>query len=153
TIGFTAFWGLPQTTYELVSAAMQNFLNGRNAAEVSMISDGIALLEEHAKAEREGIDSAMEEFVHLKDNWKTTAPASSATGGGQVIARPRLPGTDNNNPLLADSDLPKRIEEKKQQIKETEEERRRQLSEMKAQMAGLLGTYTPSHPAVVALQR
>src|SRR6185436_19727556 len=38
-------------------------------------------------------------------------------------------------------------------IQETQGERRHQLAEAKAQMAGLLATYTPSHPSVISLQR
>ena len=52
-----------------------------------------------------------------------------------------------------DNTFAKRLEEIKQQVKETEDERRRQLSELKAQLAGLLSTYTPSYPPVIALQR
>jgi hypothetical protein len=154
TVTFSAEWSDPQTAYDLVAAAVHNFLDGRNAAEVSIISDSIALLEEHAKTERQGIDGAMDEFISLKNGPKgavTAAPASSGSTDGAVpVYRPRPVVMVDLGP---DPDIAKKLEDKKQQIKETEEERRRQLSELKTQMAGLLGTYTPSHPAVTALQR
>jgi capsular polysaccharide biosynthesis protein len=152
TVTFSAEWSDPQTAYDLVAAAVHNFLDGRNTAEVSIISDSITLLEEHAKNERQGIDGAMEEFISLKNGGKGAAappPAPGADGAAPVYRpRPVIPIE-----LGTDPDIAKKLEDKKQQIKETEEERRRQLSELKTQMAGLLGTYTPSHPAVTALQR
>jgi len=157
TVTFSAEWSDAQTAYDLVAAAVHNFLDGRNAAEVSIISDSIALLEEHAKNERQGIDGAMDEFIALKNGAKGggaagAAPAASSPEGAVAapVYRPR--------PVVAvelgpDPDIAKKLDEKKQQIRETEEDRRRQLTEAKTQMAGLLGTYTPSHPAVTALQR
>ena len=46
-----------------------------------------------------------------------------------------------------------RLDEIKQQTKELQEDRRRQLSELNAQMAGILGTLTPSHPTAIGLRR
>ena len=63
---FTAEWTDPSSAYDLV-VGVQSFLDGGNAAEVSIIADAISLLEEHARGERDGIDTAMEEFIHLKD--------------------------------------------------------------------------------------
>jgi uncharacterized protein involved in exopolysaccharide biosynthesis len=141
-VTFTVDWSDPQIAYDLVSAAVHNFLDGRNAAEVSLISSAITLLEQHAESEREGIDEAMNEFLRLKEGWNAPVPA---VGGG--IARPALV-----RPVI-DSDVPRRIAEKRQQIKDLEDERRKQMTELRGQMAGLLGSYTPSHPAVAALQR
>jgi hypothetical protein len=143
-VGFAATWTDPQTAYDLVSAAVHNFLDARNGAEVSIILDAISLLEQHAQAEREGIDLAMDDFLRMKDGWK--AP---------VVAGPPLPGMvrPRVDAVAPDPDLARRIEEKKQQIREAEDERRRQLGELKTQMAGLLGTFTPSYPPVIALQR
>jgi hypothetical protein len=144
-VRLAADWTDPQTAYEIVSAALRSFLDKRSAAEVSVISDAITLLEEHAQAERDGIDTAMNEFLRLKEGWRSGASGAStlaSLGGG---SRPLSVGP---NP-----DLARRLEEKKQQIRSLDDERHKQLAELKTQMAGLLGTYTPSHPAVIALQR
>ena len=144
-VAFAASWTDPQTAYDLVSAAIHNFLEARNAAEVSIILDAISLLEEHAQSEREGIDTAMDEFIRLKDGWTAgDAPAPMIAG---MVNRPRFSGA------APDPELARRIAEKKQQIREAEDERRRQIGELKTQMAGLLGTFTPSYPPVIALQR
>jgi hypothetical protein len=143
-VAFAATWPDPQTAYDVVSAAVHNFLEARNGAEVSIILDAISLLEEHAQAEREGIDLAMDDFLRLKDGWKAPAAAGPPLPG---MVRPSVGGG------APDPELARRIEEKRQQIREAEDERRRQLGELKTQLAGLLGTYTPSYPPVIALQR
>ncbi|HEX9295873.1 MAG TPA: hypothetical protein VF881_08555 [Polyangiaceae bacterium] len=148
-VTFVADWNDPQTAYDVVSAAVHSFLDGRSAAEVSIVSNAITLLEEHAKSERDGIDTAMEEFLHLKEGWKSggSTAASSTVQGSPA---PRASGLEAR---IADSDLAKRLEEKKQQIKDLQDERRKHLAELRAQMAGMTGTLTPSHPSVVSLQR
>jgi uncharacterized protein involved in exopolysaccharide biosynthesis len=142
-VSFAATWTDPQTAFDVVSAAIHNFLESRQAAEVSIIQDAIALLEDHAQSAREGIDTAMDDFIRLKDGWRTPATPGAAL-------RPRPPVMQGAAP---DPDLARRIEEKKLQIKEAEDERRRQLTELKTQMSGLLGTFTPSYPPVMALQK
>ncbi len=148
-VAFVADWDDPQTAYDIVSAAVHSFLDGRNAAEVSIISNAITLLEEHAKAERDGIDAAMDEFLHLKEGWKSGG-STAASSTPQAGSAPRPSGSEARVP---DADLARRLEEKKQQIKDLQDERRKQLAELRGQMAGLLGTLTPSHPSVVSLQR
>ena len=82
----------PEQRLRSSSSAVQSFLDGRNAAEVSIIADAISLLEEHARGERDGIDTAMEEFIHLKDGWKTAALAATpASGGKSSIGLPNRP--------------------------------------------------------------
>jgi uncharacterized protein involved in exopolysaccharide biosynthesis len=147
TVNFVADWSDPQTAYDLVSAAVHNFLDGRTAAEVAIVSDAIDLLEEHAKSEREGIDVAMDEFLRLKETWK--APAASRA----PVAGSNQPRTGETVGPAQQAEIAKRLDEKKQQIKEMQEDRRRQLSELNAQMAGVLGTLTPSHPTAIALRR
>jgi uncharacterized protein involved in exopolysaccharide biosynthesis len=145
-VRLSADWTDPQTAYEIVSAALRSFLDKRSAAEVSVIADAITMLEEHAQTERDGIDTAMNEFLRLKEGWKSGSSGTStlSQGGG---SRSLASGVGPN------PDLARRLDEKKQQIRAMDDERRKQLVELKTQMAGLLGTYTPSHPAVVALQR
>jgi uncharacterized protein involved in exopolysaccharide biosynthesis len=148
TVTFVADWSDPQTAYDLVSAAVHNFLDSRTAAEVAIVSDAIDLLEEHAKSERNGIDVAMEEFLRLKETWKTPTASSAAP---RVAGSSPQPGEAVGPAEQAE--IARRLDEKKQQIKEMQEDRRRQLSELNAQMAGILGTLTPSHPTAIGLRR
>ena len=150
TVNFVADWSDPQTAYDLVSGALHNFLDSRTAAEVAIVSDSIDLLEQHAQSERDGIDVAMGEFLHMKDGWKS--PAASSTAAPVMGAfRPR--GSGEGGGTARQAELAKRLDEIKQQTKELQEDRRRQLSELNAQMAGILGTLTPSHPTAIGLRR
>jgi uncharacterized protein involved in exopolysaccharide biosynthesis len=146
-VAFVASWPDPQTAYEIVSAVVQNFLDSRTAAEVAIVSDAIGLLEDHAKTEREGIDVAMNEFLRMKEGWK---PAAASTGPQNAVApRPRADGSSAARQV----EIARRLEETKQQIREMQEDRRRQLSELKSQLAGTLATFTPSHPTAIGLRR
>ena len=63
-------------------------------AEVSIIHDAISLLEEHAQSEREGIDTAMDEFIRLKDGWTagdTPAPMIPRDGESTAVQPGRRP--------------------------------------------------------------
>ncbi len=150
-VSFAADWSDPTTAYDVVSAALQNFLDGRTAAEVAIVSDAIGLLEEHAKSEREGIDVAMEEYLRTKDGWKASS-SSSAAPRPLGPAKPSTPAADATG-IARRADIAKHLDETKQQIKEIEDDRRRQLSEMKSQLAQTLAVLTPSHPTAVGLRR
>ena len=142
---FTAVWSDPETAFDIVSAAAQHFLDARKAAEVSIISDAIELLEEHAGGEREGIDAAMKEFLQLKEGWKAPSTGGPMVPRGVAVGGARIVGPD--------PEVAKRLEDKKLQIKELQEQHRKQLAEARGQLAAALGVSTPSHPSVIALQR
>ena len=151
-ITFVASWTDARTAYELANAAMHKFLDTRNAAEVSIISDSIALREAHAQAERDEIDTAIADLRRTTEAWRTAsspAPAASGTAAPLPLARARASAAAAAPP----PELTRSIEDKRRQIRETDEEHRRQLAEARAQLAGLLATYTPSHPSVVSLRR
>jgi uncharacterized protein involved in exopolysaccharide biosynthesis len=151
-VTFVARWTDPQTAYDLVNGATRNFFNTRNAAEVSIIGDAIALYDEHAKTEREGIDSALQEFLKLKEGWTGASPASAAVAPLHGSSSPAR-GKSARGDVGPDSDLAQKLADQRRRIRETEDEWRRQLSEAKNHLAGLLATLTPSHPSVVAAQR
>jgi uncharacterized protein involved in exopolysaccharide biosynthesis len=150
-VSFSAEWSDPQTSYEIVAAAVRHFLDTRTAAEVAIVSDTITLLEEHASTERDGIDVAMQEFLRMKEGWKGPSSGSASVAAPVAAARPTPPAGVPNTARQAE--LARRLEETKQQMKEMQEDRRRQLSELKSQLAGALATYTPSHPTAIGLQR
>jgi uncharacterized protein involved in exopolysaccharide biosynthesis len=149
TVAFIADWTDPQTAYELATGWVIDFLETRKATEMSGISDAIALLEEHAKTEREGIETALGEFIKVKTGYVASAPTpgGAAPSAGLPVYRPAPP---IGGP---DPDLVKRLEDKKQQIRQTEDDWHRAKTEATARLNELLVTLTPSHPSVTALQR
>jgi uncharacterized protein involved in exopolysaccharide biosynthesis len=150
-VTFVARWTDPRTAYDLVTGAARRFFDARNAAEVSVIGDAIALFEEHARAEREGIDTALQEFLKLKEGWSGGSPSSTSSEApqGSAPARARL-ARANVGP---DPELAQKLDDQRRRIRETEDDWRRQLSDAKSRLAQLLTTLTPSHPSVVAAQR
>jgi uncharacterized protein involved in exopolysaccharide biosynthesis len=151
-VTFIGRWNDPQTAYDLATGAARNFFNTRNAAEVSIISDAITLFEEHAKAEREGIDSALQEFLRLKEGWTGASPVSAPSVPLHGSSSPARARTAQSG-VGPDADLAQKLADQRRRIRETEDEWRRQLSEAKNHLAGLLATLTPSHPSVAAAQR
>jgi hypothetical protein len=150
-VTFVALWTDPQTAHDIVTGAARGFFNARNAAEVSIIGDAIALFEERAKTEREGIDAALQEFLRLKEGWTGASQASAPVpvSGATPPARAR----STRGELGPDPDLAQKLTDQRRKIRETEDEWRREASEAKNRLAGLLASLTPSHPSVVAAQR
>jgi hypothetical protein len=92
----------------------------------------------------------MEDFLRLKDGWKSPSSSSGAAPhvGGAHAHVPADAGSASRRAEIA-----QRLEETKQQLREAHEDRRRQLGELKSQLAGALATVTPSHPTAIGLQR
>ena len=70
-------WSDPEIAYELVMLVQKNFLSARYDSQVAMISDAIAVLQDHAKAEAAEVDTALEEYKRLSD---TIAPQPTPHG-------------------------------------------------------------------------
>lgn len=160
TVAFVADWTDAQTAYDLARGAVLNFLETRKADEISKISEAINLVEKSAQDERDGIDQALQDFMKLK--WGGSAGSSSGGAATPSPAAPLsavpaggAPATPAVRPLAAggpDVDLAKRLEDKKQQIRQTEEEWHRAQTEAGTRLNELLVKFTPSHPSVIAQQ-
>jgi len=149
-------WFEPQMTYDLLTTVQKNFQSARYDDDVAMISDAIAVLEEHAKAEAGEVDAALAEYQKLNVRPPgALAPALRfAPRGG---AAPRIPraGTAISPAVAAaiDPDIAAAREEKRQQIRSLETERQRELDVLRAQLAQAQLTLTAQHPTVIALQQ
>jgi len=62
TVVIAIDWPEAQTAYRIVESAQQNFIEERHASEISSIAETISILETHATAVRETIDSTIEEI-------------------------------------------------------------------------------------------
>ena len=149
-VSFAADWSNPRDGLrDRLGSGSQLPSDSRTAAEVAIVSDAITLLEEHANAERDGIDVAMDEFLRMKEAWKAPSAGSAAPHATTPTAVRPAGGVAT---AARQGDLAKRLETKRRMKKEIQEDRRRQLSELKTQLAGALATYTPSHPTAMGLQ-
>src|SRR6266536_6630623 len=85
--------------------------------------------------------------------------AAAPSPGAAAAPPPIRPSSTSGAPSAGgaggagpDMDLAKRLDDKKQQIKQTEDEWHRAQTEATARLNELLVKYTPSHPSVIAQQ-
>ncbi|MGD0529849.1 MAG: hypothetical protein ABSE49_32235, partial [Polyangiaceae bacterium] len=88
-------WYDPQMTYDLVTTVQKNFQSAQYDDDVAMISDAIAVLEEHAKAEATEVDSALVEYqkLNVRQPGAETPPPVPMTPRGTVVPRVVRPAT------------------------------------------------------------
>lgn len=149
-------WSDPKTAYDLVNLVQKNFLSARYDDQVAMISDAIAVLEEHAKAEVEEIGATLEEYRKIQGGALAAGPAPAALPAAQRgpvalsagRARPVSAGASVVDPELAAA-----LEEKHRQVRAVEDERARELEALRGQLSQAELTLTPQHPTVIALQQ
>jgi uncharacterized protein involved in exopolysaccharide biosynthesis len=153
-------WSEPRMAYDIVSRIQENFMEARYDDEVSMITDAIAVLQEHAKAELDRLNAALDEYQKLlaEEGPKPVpglpaAPRAAGAGAARVgwVAASRPAGAASAG--RADPELLAALEEKHQQIQALESERQRELDNLKQQLTQAQLTLTPQHPAVQALQQ
>jgi len=143
TITITLDWPDPLHAYQLVEAALQNFLEARQLQDVTAIDDAISLLKGRLAPLRAQLDNAIE------DVQRENAPISEALP--RVIAPRAQPADAAQSEELAR--LRATIEAKERAIRDTEEFRRRRLLELQAQLEERRVIYSEAHPNVVSLRR
>ena len=122
-----------------------------------MVTDAIAVLQEHEKVEAAGVDTALAEYKKLTDKPASEAPLSRSRVPRGPSA-PRAPRPAASSPGAArrrrsDPDVAAALEDKRQQIRSLEAGRQRELETLRAQLAQAQLTLTPQHPTVIALQQ
>jgi uncharacterized protein involved in exopolysaccharide biosynthesis len=164
TVTLSVDWGEPEMAFDLVTLVQKNFLEARYDSDVAVISDAIAMLQEHAKSELVQVDAALDEYEKARaEDVKNSPPRMTsvasvatpgagprfATAGRSVAAAPVAAGPAS----AAESDAARALEEKRIQIRGIEGDRQRQVDAVSQQLATAQLTLTPLHPTVVALQQ
>jgi uncharacterized protein involved in exopolysaccharide biosynthesis len=154
-------WPDPSMAFHLVDAAQQNYLEARQASEITAIAEQVAIFQNHAASLRTDIDTAVEaiEKVRAERLAKPEATAaSSATASAE--GSPRLPPTMSapqpHRPSDPDPELARlkvTIEAKQVAINDLEEFRRRRLLELNASLAEKRAMYTDNHPTIIDLRQ
>jgi uncharacterized protein involved in exopolysaccharide biosynthesis len=158
TVTISVDWADPQQAYDIVSHVQQNFLEARYDDEVAMIGDAIAVLQGHAKTERDNLDVALEEYQKLLAEVPSAQPPRTAvvvrrpTGGGGGGGGGAAP-TASATVAAPDPALTASLEDKRRQIRALEDERQREVAGLRQQLTQAQLTLTPQHPAVIALQQ
>lgn len=142
TIGVS--WPDPQQALELAETAQQNFLEARNGAEVSAITEAIGILETQVAQEEGGIKVAitsLEDAVRVAEarrKKEEKADPSRATRRAQLLLR-----TDHG---LAQMRF--MLEAKRRAIADMEAYRNRRLTELRGQLSEQRSVYSGMHPII-----
>ena len=129
-------WPGAETAARIVDATEQIFLEARHGEEISTIQERITILDQHAGALREEIDTIAEQLEHLRQDKLAQAAkglgnqeasgASSAAPTSQVVvrrvARPSAPDEETVR-------LKEELDQKKKAIVDLEADRARRLVE------------------------
>jgi uncharacterized protein involved in exopolysaccharide biosynthesis len=155
TVVITVEWSNAQLAYDLVTLVQKNFLEARYDSDVEMVTDSIAVLEDHAKNELADVDAELANYQKVVEDWE----AKRAVRSVSATATPRLfvPGPRVDVAGIAsarpDPDLAKALEEKRLQIRSAEETHQRTIESLREQLAQAQAVLTPMHPTVIALQQ
>ena len=172
TVSISVDWQDPHMAYELATIVQKNFVGARYDADVTARQDTITVLEEHAKAAGEEVDSALAAYQATVDRLNgaagfpgapsapggmapTPTPSATAAASGDAAGRPP-PLVMVPRPAVAagpDPELVKALEEKRRQIHLFEDMHAREIETLKQQLLQAQLTLTPQHPTVIALQQ
>lgn len=139
-VTIAAEWSDPSTAYELVEAALQNFLEARHATEVSIVGEAISVLEQHAAEVQKEIKRVSDQLEQLEKETRTTRRT------GVVIPRAYHPDEE-----LAR--LNALYNSKRRALTDLEDFRQRRLSELQAQLVQQRSVYAEQHPSVLSTQQ
>jgi uncharacterized protein involved in exopolysaccharide biosynthesis len=142
TIGVS--WPDPQQALELAETAQQNFLEARNGAEVSAITEAIGILQAQVLQEETSIKTSIAELedavrvAEVRRKKEEKADPSRATRRAQLLLR-----TDHG---LAQMRF--MLEAKRRAIADMETYRNRRLTELRGQLSEQRSVYSGMHPII-----
>jgi len=139
TVTIAIDWPDPLQAYQIVGAALQNFIESRHLREITAIDEMISLLEGRAASLHQALQTEQEEVARER-------ALSSGTSANLPRARKRGEGEE-----LAE--LKSMLEAKQRAIKDVEEFRRRRLADLQAQLDEKRGVYSDAYPSIVNLQQ
>lgn len=140
TINFE--WSDAELAYHVVEAAMQNFLEARHAAEISIVSETVTILEAHAARVLKDIAEMVPQLEEKERRLRVaTAPRRTP------VARPRV----SRDEELAR--LESTLAARRRALADLEEFRQRRLAELQGQLSQQTTLYAPQHPAVVSTRQ
>ncbi len=139
-IGFE--WSDRDLTYDLVEAALQNFLEARQASETSSVSETIAILESHAAKARNQIVLMLDELEQ-----KERQPRKGQPPRRQTATSLRVPNVEDVAMLQA------RLASRRRALTDLEEFRQRRLEELQGQLVQQLTIFAEQHPIVAGTRK
>ncbi len=158
TVNISVDWPNPTLAYELATLVQKNFLEARYDNDVALITDSIAVLQDHAKMQLTQVDAALNEYQRVFADRTAfpegQAPAPTTPHSASVVGPRAFPRASAlAAPTAVDPDVASALEAKRLQIRALEAERQRMLDTAREQLGQAQLTLTPMHPTVIALQQ
>ncbi|MFO0583892.1 MAG: hypothetical protein U0229_16595 [Anaeromyxobacter sp.] len=142
TIGFD--WADPQIAFDVVQAAVQSFLESRNAADIGAVGEAITILQVHdARLEKE-IATALQQFEERERTLRGRAAAPVRRTG------PARPGVARDEESVRLEGL---LAARRRALDDLEGFRQRRLGELQVQLEQQRGEYAEGHPTVVSTRQ
>jgi len=150
-------WPDARAGYELVEAALQNFLDTRQSGEASALNDSIAVLERYAATLEKDVNGT---FADLQ-----TEQAKRTPGVRRFTLPTAVPTTPDAVPIVTGLPAPPpevmvrlgrmkaALDTKRSEVARLEESKEQQYSDLQGKLAAALTVYTEGHPMVASLRQ
>ena len=135
-------WPDREIAYQIVEAAVQNFLEARHASESAVLGEAVALLEVRASKLQRELDTTLME-VERKERSRPRVGPRRPAAAAPVVVRPDEDLTRLESTLHA----------RRRALADLEEFRQRRLAELQAQLVQREATFAERHPEVVATRQ
>jgi len=141
-IGFE--WSDPQIAFDIVQAAVQSFLEARNAADIGSVGEAIAILQVHDTR----LQKEIAEGTAALDAQERALRIRSGTPARPATPVPAVKALDEELVRLEGI-----LAARRRALADVEEYRQRRLGEMQVQLAQQLAIYAPGHPLVASTKQ
>ena len=155
SLSISVEWSNPQLAYDLVTLVEKNFLEARYDGDVAVVTESIAVLEEHAKNELTHVDAELENYQKVIAERGVKQPSMAPTAPHsrlRPLAFSARPSASSAGPEQ-DPNVAKQLEDARARLRLLEEEQQRAIDEARQRLTQAQLTLTPMHPTVIALQQ
>ncbi len=134
----------PDLAFDLVEAALQNFLEARRTAEISSIEEAITILEARSVEAHEAVEKSLSEMADARTRRAT-----------RLGVRPRSRRSSSlDEPVdKAGAQLMAQVQAKRQALADLEAFRRRRTLELQTRLQEQRAVLSDTHPAVMDLEQ
>lgn len=138
TVTIGVDWSEPQTAYELVRAAQDNFVEQRRVTELQMIDESIKIINDHVRTAQQTMEAALALLKEARPD--LALPAVSRAPRAARATAPEV------------ASLQSALTTKQRAIADLEAARSQRLVTLQTRLAELRHAYGPAHPDVAATQ-
>jgi uncharacterized protein involved in exopolysaccharide biosynthesis len=156
TLEIAVSWSDPHMAYDLVTLVQKNFLEARYDSDVAVITESIAVLEDHARAELTHVDAELEDYqkvVAARSPKRTPVLHAAGRPVAMYAYAPKAASSAEPVADRPDPDAARQLEDLRTRIRALEDGQQRAIDGARQQLTQAQLTLTPMHPTVIALQQ